>query len=546
MLLGLNVKNFILIDNLDLDFNSGLVVITGESGAGKSILLDTVLFVLGAKSSGNIIKTGADYCSVSLTFLSSPSINSYLQDISLELSEEIVVKSTLSSQGRRKFYINEQVVTQKAVARLAPYFLELYGQNSQAALMSGAAHRDILDQFSEASLLVDKVQNLYQTWQKIEQEVASLASQKANIEKEIEYLQHICEELVNANIKVEEEEELSEIKQQLQGREKQINLIQSILTDIEDSNINQVISRVQRNISRTPTSLPEEVNSSFDQIYDQIEKIKLILQNELKKLEHPSYSLEEVDDRLHQIRDLARKHSCRVEDLPDFLSKSKLSLEQLQSLLINNTDLQKQVIIAKESFYQAAEELSLLRKVNAKLLEDKTMSELAKLEMKNTRFKIDIVASNTHSGLRGIDNVRFIVSTNPGTPMLPIDQVGSGGELSRFMLAFRVALFDRVAKNTIIFDEIDAGIGGATADSIGQRLKNLSKAAQVIVITHQPQVASKADQHLLVYKTHFADTTKIEVKVLNLKEKSEEIARMISGQKITEAGLQAAKELLSG
>lgn len=264
----------------------------------------------------------------------------------------------------------------------------------------------------------------------------------------------------------------------------------------------------------------------------------------MSKFEQDEYSLEEIENRLYEIRSIARKHSCLPSELLKFQAEANSSLQTLQSRVSGSNELEKKAEIAKEEYYKTARELSLLRQKNAVKLQEKTMAELAKLEMKKAVFEVSVTSSEANSSSGGIDQVRFSASTNPGTPLLPIDQVASGGELSRFMLALRTALFDKGNKQTIIFDEIDVGISGSVTDSVGQHLKKLSKAVQVITITHQPQIAGKADQHVLVSKIQYQDHTKVEVKTLDHEAKSLELARMISGQKITKTGLEAARELL--
>jgi DNA repair protein RecN (Recombination protein N) len=546
MLLNLNIKDFILIDQLDLDFSKGLIVITGETGAGKSILLDSILFALGGKFNNDLIKKGADYCSVTLTFLADRSSISYLTEIGIEIAEEIVIKATQLSSGRKKFFINDQVVTQKVVNTLSGHFLELHGQHEQTTLTSPSVHLEILDEYANSKPILAELKDSYKIWQDLEKEIVLFQQEKDDLDKEIDYLTHVCAELELLDLKENEEEKLSDLRHKLQGRDKEINLIGGILSELDNSGFEQLISKAQRNIAKSMGGGELETADSFlEEAYDKIEQAKLSLQEYLSKFEQDEYSLEEIENRLYEIRNIARKHSCLPSELLKFQVEANSSLQTLRSRVTGSNELEKKAKIAKEEYYKTARELSLLRQQNAVKLQEKTMAELAELEMKKAVFEVSVISSEANSSSGGIDQVRFSASTNPGMPLLPIDQVASGGELSRFMLALRTALFDKGNKQTIIFDEIDVGISGSVTDSVGQHLKKLSKAVQVITITHQPQIAGKADQHVLVSKIQYQDHTKVEIKTLDHEAKSLELARMISGQKITKTGLEAARELLS-
>jgi DNA repair protein RecN (Recombination protein N) len=250
-----------------------------------------------------------------------------------------------------------------------------------------------------------------------------------------------------------------------------------------------------------------------------------------------AYNLADIEDRLYAIRSLARKHGCATSELEQFMSKSRENLLSLESKLKGGNDLNDKMIKVKAEYFDKAKILSQKRQIAGKELESKTMNELAMLDMKKATLFVEIKSLQEQQSSKGIDEIRFLASTNPGMPQAPIDKIASGGELSRFMLAFRAALFDKCLKPTVIFDEVDVGIGGSVADAIGNRLKLLSQIAQVIVITHQPQVAGKGGQHILVRKTQGHNTTSVDVISLDLEGRSGELARMISGKEITEKSL---------
>ncbi len=547
MLQNLLIQDFILIERLDLDFEDGFCVITGETGAGKSILLDAILFAMGDKSNGQIVRSGQEKAIVTLTFSVADKIILFLSeyDIKLNLDEGLIVKRVQYVNGRKKFFVNDNIVSHKVVLDLFDYLLEIHGQHNHTSLLNVSAHLEILDQSANNMDLRNRVSDLYKFWQDICNEVATINSERESMIKEIEYLSHICQEYRALDIKDDEEDKLTEIKRSLQIRDKEVNLAQSILNDIEASKIEQIVAKAQRSISKSAdVNLYNQINIYLEEIYNKTEEVKSSLSIILNSFNDNEYSLSEIEDRLYEIKSIARKHGCLASDLSSFMKNSEEKYQNLELKLKNSADLQDKMMKAEQEYFDQANLLSQNRKISAKELEDKTMSELKMLDMKKAIFSIDIKSDKKLAGSKGIDEIRFLASTNPGTPKAPIDKIASGGELSRFMLGFRAALFNKEAKQTIIFDEVDVGISGSVADVVGQRLKNLSEVAQVIVITHQPQVAGKANQHILVQKTQTNTDTKIVAEYLDFDGRSCELARMISGKEITINSIAAAKELM--
>ncbi len=547
MLQNLLIQDFILIQRLDLDFEDGFCVITGETGAGKSILLDAILFAMGDKSNGQIVRSGQEKAIVTLTFSVIDKIILFLSeyDIKLNLDEDLIVKRVQYVNGRKKFFVNDNIVSHKVVLDLFDYLLEIHGQHNHTSLLNVSAHLEILDQSANNMDLRNRVADLYKFWQDICNEVATINSERESMIKEIEYLSHICQEYSALDIKDDEEDKLTEIKRSLQTRGKEVNLAQSILNDIEASKIEQIVAKAQRSISKSAdVNLYNQINIYLEEIYNKTEEVKSSLSIILNSFNDNEYSLSEIEDRLYEIKSIARKHGCLVSDLSSFMKNSEEKYQNLELKLKNSADLQDKMMKAEQEYFDQASLLSQNRRISAKELEDKTMSELQMLDMKKAIFSVDIKSDKKLAGSKGIDEIRFLASTNPGTPKAPIDKIASGGELSRFMLGFRAALFNKEAKQTIIFDEVDVGISGSVADVVGQRLKNLSEVAQVIVITHQPQVAGKANQHILVQKTQTNTDTKIVTEYLDFDGRSCELARMISGKEITSNSIAAAKELM--
>jgi DNA repair protein RecN (Recombination protein N) len=547
MLQSLHIKDFILIEKLELDFNEGFCAITGETGAGKSILLDAILFCLGEKFSGNPIRPSAESCLVTLVFTATKILDNYLQEIGVDKADVLIIKCSQNTLGRKKFFINDQIVTTKLVQNLFDYLLELHGQHNHTMLLHVASHQFILDEFGKLGDLKKEVALSYFNWQETEKKIKEIATRKEQIDKDIDYLKHVCAELELAQVKKGEEQELADIKRKLQSCEKEKQLIQSVLAEIQESSIERIIGKAQRSISNSVNNneFLEKVSSNLELAYDKIEDAKTTLQQILRDLYKEEFSIEEIEERLYEIRTLARKHSVDADSLVDLFEKSQTELLSLENNVQMNSEIECQLESLKQHYFILAQNLSAQRKKIVTELEKKVMQELSTLDMKKAIFVVEIESDPNFASTNGMDKVRFVASTNPGMSLSPIDKIASGGELSRFMLAFRVALFDKAPKHTVIFDEIDVGISGSVADSIGLRLKLLSSAVQIIVITHQPQVAGKADQHILVEKTQHDLHTVVEIRTLDEEARSYELARMISGKEITETGLKAAKELIT-
>ncbi|WP_425360804.1 DNA repair protein RecN [Candidatus Tisiphia endosymbiont of Ceraclea dissimilis] len=582
MLQSLSVKNFILIDELEIEFEKGLCVITGETGAGKSILLDAILFSLGNKFSDNVIKHGSDYCSVATTFTLNDDLKKLLEQFNIEYDQELLIKRIQKPNNRKKFLINDQVVTISTLQQVADYLFELHGQNSHTSLLSPSFYINILDDYGGLVNLRSELSKHFDILQTTTKEINKVIRDKDAIEQEIDYLTFVTKELEALDYQTGEEEKLVTIRRSLQNRDKEIQVIQDILSYLEVPEINKSINNAQRLINRNLQQNEEfaSISLNLDDCYNSLEEARIKLQNIINNIDRNEFNLDEVEERLFKIRDIARKYNISCDKIPEFFDNSNQQLNALKNKINNVKILDINKLAEHKKYFELAEALSCKRSISAKNLELAVQKELEQLKMEKAIFKVEIAPKNNPSNQTnnknfaelniseefleetkqntegrtsqmllckmsdGIDNIRFVASTNPGMQLAPIDKIASGGELSRFMLALKTCLFDKSLKDIIIFDEIDTGIGGIVADKVGEKLKKLSSIAQVIVITHQPQVAGKADQHIIVNKLQLDETTKITVKSLNLQERQAELARMISGKSITDASLKAAKELL--
>jgi len=538
MFQSLSVKNFILIDELEIEFNKGLCVITGETGAGKSILLDAILFCLGYKTSNNIIKRGKDYAVVNIIFSLNEEIKNFLIQNFIEPEELLLVKCLQKAEGRKNFFINNQVVNKAIMQQLATYLFEIHGQNSNISLLEANTQRDILDSYGNLLDFRTELSKCYYDWQNIQKEIVEITLKQNSIEQEIDYLSFATEELTKLNIQIGEEEKLANIRKDLQNKEK------DILGQINNPEINTAINRAEKLLARQSQNEHfETVTTNLEEAYNNLEEARQKLSNLLDSFNYEEYNLEEIEERLFLITAISRKYNVPADEIGVFLEKSLEQLSILKNKIANSNELKTQEILLQKKYYELASDLSAKRLIAVEHLEDALHQELKQLKMAKAIFKIDITPKKEPAAY-GNDDIVFKASTNPGMATEAINKIASGGELSRFMLALKTSLFDKMIKPAIIFDEIDVGIGGEVADKVGERLKKLSTVTQVIVITHQPQVAGKADLHIKIEKTQLEKETKVTVKTLNLAERQEELARMISGKTITEASLKAAKELL--
>lgn len=546
MLISLQIKNFILIDSVRLDFQKGFYVITGETGSGKSVLLDALLFVLGEKFDIDPVKQGAEMTSVSAEFHFPQDLIPILQEHGIEPQDTLIIKRQQSAGGmRKKFFVNDEPVTSKLLNIISAELLEMHGQHSHSTLLDASKHIYILDQFGSLQPNVSETSKKYSTWQKLERDILELEQNRERVLREIDFLSFAVKELSEKSPQIGEETELADLRIKLQNSSKHRDLVQSISHMIDKYGIAQNIGSVQRTIERGTKderfgNVLEHLNQAFAYMSEAESAIERLKDEDMEG------NLDVIETRLFEIRALARKYNVTADELPAYFEKSKAELAKLESRVESLEDMQNNVHLLKKEYINTAKILSDRRKKTATALEAKIQSELTPLKMAGCKWIIEITEKDEKNfSSDGIDIVRFTAATNPGMPSGPIDKIASGGELARLMLAVKVALFDKFSKPTIIFDEIDTGIGGRVADAIGDRLKTLSEVAQVIVITHQPQVVAKSDFHILVTKNTTQDHTSSSARIIDMDDKKAEIARMLSGKSVSAGAIAAAEELMS-
>jgi len=554
MLVQLSIRDIVLIERLDLGFEAGLSVLTGETGAGKSILLDSLSLALGGRGDGGLVRHGEDKGQVTATFevgMDHPA-RLLLRENGLDDDGDLIFRRVQSADGRTKAYVNDQAVSVQMMRQLGQHLVEIHGQHDDRALVDTNAHRALLDAFAGLSDEVTSVQGLYRTWKDAER---GLKVHRAKVEaaaREADYLRSSVEELEALSPRDGEEEELAERRSVMQKSERIAGDIAEA-SEFLNGNASPVpiIASMMRRLERKSHEAPgllEDTVQLLDAALDNLSNAQMEVEAALRRTEFDPRELERVEERLFALRAAGRKYSVPVSDLPALAERMVTDLADLDAGEEKLAKLEAQLGVVKADFDRAALSLSDKRRNAAAALSDAVMAELPALKLERARFTVEVTSDPLSATADGIDVVEFHVQTNPGTRPGPIMKVASGGELSRFLLALKVALADRGSVPTLVFDEIDTGVGGAVADAIGQRLKRLSKTVQVLSVTHAPQVAARASTHLLIAKGPAGDgTERIATRVATMQpeHRTEEIARMLAGASVTDEARAAAARLLA-
>lgn len=552
MLQSLSIRNVVLIDKLDLDFKSGLSVLTGETGAGKSILLDSLGLVLGNRAETSLIRQGEDKLSVTAQFSlqkQTPALRALLDEYEIEADDELLIKRSLTRDGKGKIFINDQPAGAKLLKEIGKYLVEVHGQFDNQGLLNPANHLDVLDAYGAYKPLVERTAAAFAAYKKARAARQEAEKNIARAKEDEENLRHWVDELEKMNPRPDEEDELGKKRQEMMNAEKiidSLNYAYGALTERAD--VQGAIRSAQSAMDKVNTL----VDGRYQTIIDMLDQALIDISETVNELEEVSHNvslnqneLENIEERLYALRGLARKHNVAVSDLPQTLADFRNRLSTIELGEEGIAALRKAEDTAKLDYVKAANELSSARQAAALQLDNKVMSELPPLKMEKARF-VTVVEKTDESGWseKGFNNVYFTVATNPNSPQGPLNKIASGGELARFMLALKVNLAQSSSVATMIFDEVDAGVGGATAQAVGERLARLARDVQVLVVTHSPQVAACGNNHFKVEKSTADNVTTTTVRELTKIEKSEEIARMLAGEVITDAARAAAKVLM--
>jgi len=547
MLRQLAIHNIVLVERLELEFEPGLGVLTGETGAGKSILLDAVGLALGARGDSALVRAGQESASVSAEIELPRGHPAFAllddQGIATQTGEPLIVRRTLKSDGGSRAFVGGASVPAGLLKDLGLLAVEIHGQHDDRGLLNPKGHRALLDAFGKLGTAV--VEGAFAEVTRIEAELLEARSAAAAAERDREWLEHASGEIESLAPEEGEETRLAEERAAMQAGVKageSLTGLDELLGGSEGAlaQLRQAARRIERGAAEHP--LLADALAALDRALIEASEAEDRIARAAEAMAFDPARLDQVEARLFDIRGLARKHRVEPDHLAELGRRMREQLAAIEAGGERIAELDRQLVEARKTYSAAADALSKQRHEAARRLDVAVASELAPLKLDAARFRTAIAAAEP--GPSGTDRVEFEVSTNPGAPFGPLTRIASGGELSRFILALKVALAEAGSAATMIFDEVDRGVGGAVASAIGERLARLAKQSQVLVVTHSPQVAARASHHYRIEKSHGADGTRTNVRKLGADERREEIARMLSGASITEEARAQASRLL--
>ena len=551
MLTRLSIRNIVLIEALDLDFGSGLGVLTGETGAGKSILLDALGLVLGNRADSGLVRGGEEQASVTASFEFSQlpaGVRAVLAEaeVDVEPGEPLLIKRRLKADGGSRAFVNDQPVSAALLRELAPFLVELHGQHDDRGLVNPRGHRQLLDRYARAD--VAGVEAAWKAWRSaadaLDERRAAIAQAAADRDL---LLAHLAE-LTALAPEEGEEAELASARADMQKGER----LSGDLAELQhlwagsDSAL-AALRGAARRLDRIAAEHPllAEALDALDRAVIEASEAEDKITRAVEALAHDPAALDRIETRLFDLRALARKHACQVDDLPAKMRAMREQLDAIEGGEAALAGLEAAARAAGETYRALAAEVSALRRAGAERLDAAVAAELAPLKLDAARFRTSVTAlPEDRWGPSGSDGVEFLISTNPGADFAPLGKIASGGELSRFILALKVALAEEGGAATVIFDEIDRGVGGAVASAIGERLARLAAGGQLLAVTHSPQVAARGNRHYVIAKSSEGTVTRTSVHLLDHAGRQEEIARMLSGAEVTPEARAQADRLL--
>jgi DNA repair protein RecN (Recombination protein N) len=552
MLARLSIRDIVLIDRLDIDFTSRLSVLTGETGAGKSILLDAFALALGARGDVALVRQGAEQGQVTAAFELQPGhpVVAVMAANDIPAEDQLILRRVQFADGRTRAFVNDQPVSAQALRALGAALVEIHGQHDERALVDTATHRRLLDAFGGLEGKAGEVERLWEALRARESEMAALRAEVERAQREADFLRHAVDELLQLAPEASEETALAERRTAMMQAEK-------VAGDLRDAHeavagatspvpaISAALRRLERRTSQAP-SLIEPAVKALDAAMTALDDARGHLDQALRTADHDPRELERIEERLFALRAAARKHNVPVDGLNALAARYAADLGLIDAGAERLAVLESAVHAAAANYRKAGAALSQGRKAAAVKLDGAVNGELKPLKLERAKFMTEIVTEPDAGGPHGIDRIEFWVQTNPGTRPGPLMKVASGGELARFLLALKVVLADRGSAPTLVFDEVDTGVGGAVADAIGVRLARLGRRAQVIAVTHAPQVAARADRHYLISKSALDKGKRVATRVAELAadKRREEIARMLAGAEITAEARAAAERLI--
>ncbi len=550
MLQFLNISNIALIDDMQVEFDSGLNLLTGETGSGKSIIVDALGVLIGGRFTSELLKTGTERGSIEGLFsvTPNPEFENLLENAGLAVTSDLIIRREISATGRNKIFINNQLATNSLLRDLRPFLVDIHGQGEQQTLFNPETHLEILDAFAGNNSLRDEVAEAYRRWTNVRRELESLRRDESEKFQLVDTLKFQIGELERAQLSIGEDERLEDERRRLANVEKMTTLCQSIYTRIYEDD-DAALTRVRQSLKEVEELA--EYETSFRDYLEGMESARALLEDlsfSLRdfadRLEFSPVRLAEIEDRHAELSRLKRKYGGSIATALDHLARSEDRLREVETSDEREQELNVELVAAREHYLERAKKLHKERVRAAKKFEQAVEKGIAEVALDNARFQVQVAERDDTAGDKGIDHTEFYFSANVGEEVKPLARVASGGEASRLMLVLKTVANGSQFPRTIVFDEIDTGIGGRVSEAVGIKLKKLSQTNQVLCVTHQPQIARFADSHLVVQKEALKGRTQVSVGKLDRSGRIEELARMLTGSEITDSARRHAKELL--
>lgn len=558
MLTLLKIKNIALIDELAIEFGSGLNLLTGETGSGKSIIVDSLGALTGDRVSNDLIKEGSPSATIEGLFSIAvdDELRSVFNESGIEIENaaenDIIVRRELSAAGKNRVFINGQLVTQGYLKRVGSHLVDIHGQGEQAGLYDVESHIEMLDEFASVDTAKEKVAAAFQKWSAVRSQLSSLEKDTAEKLQLLDILRFQVNEIQAANLQSDEETLLEEEKRRLSNVEKLTSLSSDAFALLYDNAESTAVTleKAQRKVAELADFESQfgEYSEGLANARAVIEDLAFAVRDFRNHLEFSPERLNEIENRLAEILRLKRKYGDSVETVLEHLRISDERLQNIETAEFREEELQKQLAELRRTYVKAAQDLHDKRKASAAKFEKQIEQNLQAVALEKARFEVRIEASDDDAAFtpNGFDSVEFYFSANPGESPKPLAKVASGGEASRLMLIIKTTIKASGPQKTAVFDEVDVGIGGRVAEAVGRKLKDLSASQQVLCVTHQPQIASLADRHFTVEKQVSGGRTAVTARELSEAQQVEEIARMLAGSEITEAARENARSMLAG
>jgi len=553
MLQSLHIENIAVIKNIDIEFNKGFTVLTGETGAGKSIIIDSINLLLGGRISKDLIRTGEDTAMVSALFTDISESNiTILSEMGLDANAEIMLQRNITTEGKSTTRLNGRVISASLQKEIGKLLINIHGQHDNQSLLQPSRHIFFLDSYADTSEIMKNYEIYYDMMTETNKKISELTRNEQEKARMIELLKYQISDIDSVKLKENEEDILTANRNKIQNYEKimrEVKLVyRALYKNEKGGSAFDFISRAVDALEQINNVVPEadvyieKLNDYKYEIEDIAESVRDILSEDY---DNPTEELNKIESRLEAIYKLKRKYGSSIPEILEFRKKAVAQLEDIELSDVKVLELNNNLKTQLENANKYAAQLTALRRETAKILETKIMSELAYLDMEKVQFVVEIKPEENHFTRLGVDNVEFIIATNPGEPLKPLSRIASGGELSRIMLALKSVFAKRENVETLIFDEIDTGISGKTSQKIGIKLKQTAKDCQIICVTHSAQIAATADSHLYISKSEIDGRVETAVTQLDFETRVNEVARIMGGINITENLLETVKEMLN-